>query len=152
MSTPTYTSLAKRAARATPSREDTVIARVYFDTVPKDRIVTCGEIVVPGEDTKRAFPRTRGFQFHFRKTFTPESRPIQRGETPKVEFDKTVPIHRRFPGHVPEPLGYEQWVYRCTTVCGRTFNAMSPFADISYERALGLTLDRDRLVPLHGNH
>lgn len=93
-----------------------------------------------GEETKRAFPQTADFPFHFRKTFTPQSGPIKRGETPEIEFKKTAPIHQQFSREVPEPLGYSQWVYRCAAVCGQTFNALSPFVDLKAELAFELNL------------
>jgi len=118
--TDSFQDLTRKAAKVVRGRKDRVIARVYSDLITNGNIVTRGEIVVPGEETLRAFPRTSAFPFHFRKTFTPESRPIKRGgETPQIEFEKTKPIHRAFPRHVPEPLGYDEWTYRCTTVCGQ---------------------------------
>lgn len=133
--------LLAQAALVVPGKEDTVIQPVYLDATTSGRIITRGEIVVAGEETRRAFPRTKDFALHFRKTFTPESGPIKRGESPDIEFRKTVPIYRRFRQEVPEPLGHSQWTYRCTAVCGQTFNALSPFVDIKTESALELDLD-----------
>ena len=135
--------LLAQAASVRPSKQDTVLQPVYLDPTTSGRVITRGEIVVPGEETKKAFPRTRDFPFHFRKTFTSESGPVKRGESPSLEFQKTLPIHRLFPHEVPEPLGHSQWVYRCTAVCGQTFNALSPFVDIKEELAFELNLSHD---------
>jgi hypothetical protein len=113
-----------------PGRNDTVIATVYIDATTKGKIITRGEIVVPGEQTLRTFPRAGDFPFHFRKTFTTESGPIRRGETPQIEFAKTIPIHRSFPEQIPEPIGFDKWVYRCTAMSGQSLNALSPFVDL----------------------
>jgi serine/threonine protein kinase len=127
-----------KAATVKPCPADTVIANVYRFLDHRRNVVTRGEIVVPGVETKRQFPGTAQLPFHFKKTFTPASAPIRRGETPEIEFSKTLRVHAVFPNHVPEPLGYSEWTFRSTVVFGQTLNALSAFADLSYEDALEL--------------
>ena len=134
----TYVALAEKASKIKPQEGDQVIATVYQDVTTSGRVITRGEIVVPGGNTLQAYPSTKDFPFHFRKTFTPESGPIKREETPAVEFSKTSVIQRLLPGKIPTPLGFDTWTYRSEAICGRTLQALSPFSNLSYEDSLHL--------------
>lgn len=133
-------ALEAKASKIKPGDADAIIANVYRFLDHRRNTVTRGEIVVPGAQTKRDFPKTAKLPFHFKKTFTPASAPVKRGETPEMEFTKTLQIHAVLANHVPEPLGYSDWIYRGAVVFGQTLNALSPFADLSYEDALELHL------------
>lgn len=75
---------------------------VYSDVITTTaRVITKGEIVFPGIATISRFPTAAEYLVHFRKTFTADSGPITRGETPEVEFAKTSRIHTALPGNVP---------------------------------------------------
>jgi hypothetical protein len=115
-----------------------VIATVYEDVTTSGKVLTRGEIVVPGSKTVEAMPEVADYPYHFRKTFTPESGPIKRGETPEREFNRTMEVRKRNPNWVPKPLAFEPMVYRCEAVCGFTLNAQSPFPELAYEKALAL--------------
>jgi serine/threonine protein kinase len=138
-------ALEAKASKIKPCDADTVIANVYRYLDHRRNTVTRGEIVVPGTETKRDYPKTAKLPFHFKKTFTPASAPVKRGETPEIEFIKTLQIHAVLANHVPEPLGYSEWVYRSAVVLGQTLNALSPFADLSYEDAVQLHLPPETL-------
>lgn len=141
-----YKELLNSASRIGRQQHDQVIASVYADAIrTSGRIVTRGEIVVPGTNTLQSFPATKNFPFHFRKTFTSESGPIKRGETPEVEFEKTRVIQSLLPGKTPIPLGFDRWTFRSEAICGSTLQAHSPFSDLGYEASLQLQPDRDLL-------
>jgi hypothetical protein len=134
--------LTAKAVKLGHQREEQVIATVYADATNRNRVITRGEFVIPGEQTRRTFPSTTKHPFHFRKTFTPDSGPIKRGESPRMEFEKTRVIQKLIPGKIPEPLGFDEWIYRSGAVCGKTLHALSPFSDLSYEDGLQLNPDK----------
>jgi hypothetical protein len=145
-----FKRLQAKAQSLSRKSEDQVISTVYADTKVHRKIttgiVTMGEFVVPGSNTLRKYPRAGAFPFHFRKTFTPGSGPIQRGETPQSEFAKTTLIHQKMLDKVPEPLGFDVWTYRCEAICGQTLFASSPFRDLDYDAALALEPDPGQLA------
>ena len=139
-----FENLKAKAATLSPSAP--VIGAVYRDATNRGGIITLGEFVVAGTNALRKYPKTGNSPFHFRETFTPQSRPIQRHETPAVEFAKTAAIYVEMPGKVPEPLGFDTWTYRSSPVCGWTLNASSPFIELAYEDALALDVNTERLT------
>jgi hypothetical protein len=141
-----FEKLKAQAARLSPGAEDQVVGVVYRDATNAGGIITLGEFVVAGRNTLCKYPKTGKYPFHFRKTFTPQSRPIQRHETPAIEFAKTAAIYEAMPGKVPEPLGFNTWTYRSAPVCGWTLNASSPFIELAYEDALALDPNLETLT------
>lgn len=119
--------------------DDLVLMPVYLDATTSGAIRTRGEFVVPGSKTVDRFPTCGKYGIHFRKTFTPESGPLRRGETPAIEFERTQRIRARLPAdlaQVIEPLAAEPLVYRSRAIAGATIAALSPFTNQSYEDAL----------------
>ncbi|WP_198529897.1 phosphotransferase [Geminisphaera colitermitum] len=123
--------------------EDLVLYRVYRDEMFSGEARTFADIVIPGIETRKAFPPTNTYGIHFRKIYTPASPPIGRGETPEVEFARTIRALSKIPtdlGNRLKPLAHESLVYRSRVVPGQTFAAMSPFSDLSYEDAIAAPL------------
>jgi len=123
--------------------EDLVLYKVYRDEMVSGEVRTFADIVVPGLETRRAFPTTAAYGIHFRKIYTPSSPPLRRGETPAVEFARTTRALTKIPADLGSrltPLAHEALVYRSRVVPGQTFAAMSPFSDLSYEDAIASTL------------
>lgn len=124
-------------------QEDLVLYKVYRDEMISGDVRTFADIVVPGLETRRAFPATAHYGIHFRKIYTPSSPPLSRGETPAVEFARTTRALTKIPvdlGSRLKPLAHQPLVYRSRVVPGQTFAAMSPFSDLSYEDAIASTL------------
>ncbi len=119
--------------------DDLVLMPVYLDATTSGAIRTRGEFVVPGSKTIERYPACGRYGLHFRKTFTPESGPLRRGETPAIEFERTQRIRDRLPAdlaRIIEPLAAEPLVYRSRAIAGATIAALSPFTNQSYEDAL----------------
>lgn len=119
--------------------DDLVVYEVYRDEMLSGRIRTFGDIVIPGRKTSAAFPATEEFGIHFLKVYTAESPPIGRGETPAVEFARTLRALAKMPADIGariKPLGHDEFSYRSRVVPGQTFAATSPFSDLSYEKAV----------------
>jgi hypothetical protein len=51
--------------------EDLVLYKVYRDEMVSGEVRTFADIVVPGLETRRAFPATAAYGIHFRKIYTP---------------------------------------------------------------------------------
>lgn len=128
--------LRKQAARIPPSKDDVVLDTIYEDSVTGGRIVTMGEVVLAGTDTLARHPACRDFPIHFRKSYTEESHPVKRGETPKVEFEQTQRCLEALPASVIgsiRPLGHEPLIYRSRIILGATYESLSATAEGNYK-------------------
>jgi len=147
---PLFQRLKAKTESLQTTSKDQVIKTVYADPFGRHGVVrgvsTLGEIVVPGRETLQRFPRTGAYPFHFRKTFTRASGPISRGETPEIEFVKTTRVRQRMPDRVPEPLGFEEWIYRSEAICGESLFTSSPFKDCECGEALTRDPDLQELA------
>ena len=117
--------------------DDLVISEVYQDITTKGTIRTRGDLVIPGLRTRAKVGGTYGV--HFRKTFTQESPPILRGESPTREMERTrralTLLGPQFASCI-EPLYAETFVYRARVIPGETFASVSPFTERAYEEAM----------------
>jgi serine/threonine protein kinase len=130
---------------------DYVWKPVYIDKTTRGTLRTTGEIVIPGSSTRRLDPLTSKYGIHFRKTFTADSPPLKRGESPRIERENTLRIIELLPvdfsDHL-EPLGASDFVFRSRIVIGETFASISPFSNESYNAAISLPLDSQVVLRL----
>lgn len=131
--------------------EDFVWKPVYDDKTTRGVLRTTGEIVIPGKNTLQEHPNTSKFGIHFRKTFTPESPPLRRGESPEIEEKNTRKAMQLLPVDINDhliPLGASPLIYRSRVVIGETFASLSPFTNENYADAINLGLDPQVIMRL----
>ncbi len=141
--------LEKHGLELYDGEEDLSLFSVYEDYTNKGKLNTKGEIVIPGRRTLREHPSTAAYGIHFRKTYDPSAPPMKRGETPAKEFAQTRAILDQLPANQRDyvaPLGFSDTVYRSRFIPGRTIEAVSPVADMSYEDAISVPRDEDALM------
>jgi hypothetical protein len=103
-----------------PVRHDFVVrtrARREANGMP----LMTAELVIAGEETRRAHPAAETYPLHFRKTYFPGR---LHGD-PLVEFER----HRLASElcHTPPPIGYSPTVFRSCLVPGQSYARLTPF-------------------------
>ncbi|OAM91774.1 hypothetical protein AW736_01660 [Termitidicoccus mucosus] len=81
---------------------------------------------------------------HFKKTFTSDSPPLKRGESPEIEERNTRKAIQLLPVDINDhlmPLGASPLIFRSRVVIGETFASLSPFTNENYRDSINLILD-----------
>ena len=131
--------------------EDLVWKTVYDDKTTRGILRTTGQIVIPGKNTLQEHLSTSKFGIHFRKTFTPDSPPLRRGESPEIEEKNTRKVIQLLPVDINDhlmPLGASPLIYRSRVVIGETFASLSPFTNENYSDSINLKLDSQIILRL----
>lgn len=134
------------------SDEDLPLFTIYEDITTKGRLLTRCECVIPGRNTVRAFPSVAQFGIHVRKTYEPDAPPLRRGETPQVEFERTMKARRRMQPRQAScvlPLAFEPLLFRSRLIPGATFAALSPFKEVKETDSACVKMTSDAAVMLH---
>src|SRR5450432_683367 len=79
------------------------------------------ELVIAGEETRRAHASAETYPFHFRKTYFPG----RLGGDPGVEYEQHL-LASRLCG-TPSPIGYGPDVFRSCLIPGQSYARLTPF-------------------------
>lgn len=118
---------------------DLVLFEVYQDRTTSGVLLTRGDIVIPGREILDTLPESKRYGCHFLKTFTLASPPLRRGETPRMEFERTMEVIEALGpgrGRYIEPIAFGPLEYRSRAIPGVTYASQSSFRNLSYERSI----------------
>jgi len=118
---------------------DLVLFEVYQDRTTSGVLLTRGDIVIPGSEILATLPTSKRYGCHFLKTFTLASPPLRRGETPRMEFERTLEVIEALgPGRASyiEPIAFGPLEYRSRAIPGVTYASQSSFRNLSYEHSI----------------
>ena len=89
------------------------------------------ELVIAGEETRRAHPAADTYPLHFRKTYFPAR---MHGD-PQVEFELHLLASQLSP--TPPPIGYTTTVFRSCLIPGQSYARLTPFGGEPPENNIG---------------
>jgi hypothetical protein len=79
------------------------------------------ELVIAGEETRRAHPAAQTYPLHFRKTYFPG----RLHDDPRIEFEHQLLASQI--GATPPPVGFGPNIFRSCMVPGVSFSRVTPF-------------------------
>jgi hypothetical protein len=103
-----------------PARQDFVVRTLVRREANGLPLMTA-ELVIAGEETRRAHAAANTYPFHFRKTYFPGR---LHGD-PQVEFDRHLLASRLCA--TPPPIGCSATVMRACLIPGQSYARLSPF-------------------------
>ncbi|HKQ68066.1 MAG TPA: hypothetical protein VJT73_01940 [Polyangiaceae bacterium] len=103
-----------------PPKKDFVVRTIMRRQV-NDMLLMSAELVIAGEDTRKAHPPAQTYPLHFRKTYFPG----QLHGDPADEYENHLAASRLIP--IPPPIGYGPDEFRSCLLPGTSYSRLSPF-------------------------
>jgi hypothetical protein len=103
-----------------PPRQDFVL-RTLIRREANGLPLMTAELVIAGEEVRRAHPAAATYPLHFRKTYFPG----RMHADPRLEFDHHLLASRL--STIPPPIGHGPTVFRSCLIPGQPFARLSPF-------------------------
>ena len=113
-----------------PPRQDFVVrtrARREANGLP----LMLAELVIAGEETRRAHPAAQTYPLHFRKTYFPG----QLHGDPQIEFERHLLASQL--SATPPPIGYTDSTFRSCLIPGLAYARLTPFGGEPPENNIG---------------
>jgi hypothetical protein len=101
-------------------REDFVV-RTHAQRMANDLPLMSAEMVIAGEETRRAHPAATTYPLHFRKTYFPG----RLHEDPLREFERHLRASELC--STPPPIGHTPTVFRSCLIPGQPLSRLTPF-------------------------